>query len=420
MNPPYHPTQPYPGEQPPRPGRQPGTTDTGQAHGGSTEDGSGSSSTGDGRSGGESPEEPPRRGGDRTTPSGSGDSGSSEGSGGEGSGEEGSGEEGSGEGSGGEGGEPPFEPTMPEGQYQTGDEIIGQLQPPEPGDGSDVKALVESAGLEVMAVDWVFQHIAGKSLVDMVIKPLTGDFSKMRQNGEAWRNIANAMKQFSATMSGNAKIVGEDWKGPSGLAHKAYVDVGWKAGLAVEGEIAKVIAKGFDTVADGSEKLAREALKLLKKLVDKLIEIAAKACIPVVGWAAEATTVIDALDIANQIFQIIELIKDIIEKVKAMWQSIQDIGSQLAKIKDIQSLGDAIDIAKNVKGDVTDISGDAKGIAGDAKDIGQTAREIGASHHGEEPSGEESSSEGSSGEGSESESGPRTPAGAGSGHNGQT
>lgn len=394
MTPPYHPAQPHPGEQPPRPGHPPGATDTGRTPGESTQDSGGAPSTRDDRTDVDVPEEPGRRGnrGDRTTPSGAGDSGSQEGSGGESSG--------------GEGSDAPFEPTTPEGQYQTGSEITDQLQPPEPGDGSDIQALVHSAGLEVMAVDWVFQHIAGKSLVDMVIKPLTGDFSKMRQNGEAWRNIANAMKQFSATMSGNAKIVGESWEGPSGLAHQAYVEVGWKAGLTVEGEIAKLVAKGFDTVADGSEKLAREALKLLKKLVDKLIEIAAKACVPVVGWAAEATTIIDAIDVANQIFRIIELIKDIVEKVKAMWQSIQDIGSQLAKIKDIQSFGDVIDIAKNVKGDVSDISDNAKDIAGDAKDIGTTA------------SGGESS-----GEGSENEPGPgttRTPAGAGTGHNGQT
>jgi hypothetical protein len=247
---------------------------------------------------------------------------------------------------------------------------------------------VQNAGIEVMAVDWVFQHIAGKSLVDMVIKPITGDFSKMRQNGDAWETIGNAMKQFSATMSGNAGIITQsDWKAPSALAHKAYVDVGWKAGLLVEGQVAKLIAKGFFAVADGSEKLAAEALKLLKKLIDKLIEIAAKACVPVVGWAAEATTIIDALDIANQIFSIIEMIKDIVAKVQSMWQSIQDIGSQLAKIKDIQSVGDLVGIGKNIKGDVTDISGDAKGIGSDAKEIGGTAKEIGKTAAGgeEEP-----------------------------------
>jgi hypothetical protein len=234
-----------------------------------------------------------------------------------------------------------------------------------------------------MAVDWVFQHIAGRSLVDVVIKPITGDFSKMRQNGQAWDTVGDAMKQFSATMSGNAGIVTKtDWKGLSSLAHKAYVDVGWKAGLIVEGGIAKLIAKGFFAVADGSEKLAAQALKLLKKLIDKLIVIAAKACIPVVGWAAEATTIIDAIDIANQIFSIIQMIEDIVSQVGQMWQSIQDIGSQLAKIKDIQSLGDVTDIAKAVKGDVTDIGDNAKAIKGDVTDIKSTAKDIRDTPHG--------------------------------------
>ena len=252
-----------------------------------------------------------------------------------------------------------------------------------------------------MAVDWVCQHIAGKSLVGMVIKPLTGDFSKIRQNAEAWDNIGNAMSQFSTTMSGNARIAtGDNWSGPSALAHAAYVDVGWKAGLLVESQIAKLIAKGFTVVADQSEKLAGKALELLKKLIDKLIEIAAKACIPVVGWAAEATTIIDAIDIANQIFQIIEMIKEIIENVKSMWQSIKDVGSQLAKIKDIHGFGDAIDIAKNLKTDVSDISDGAKNIGANAKDIGQTARDIG--HSGDEEGSSHSSSDSGEEDGSHS------------------
>jgi hypothetical protein len=388
---PAHPTPPrtahpqHPGQQPTGTGNQQRPDDDGSTRRtGEDEDGTTrpASDSEDGGSGSGSTEDSSSDSSD----SGSADSGSAD-SGEEDSSEEESGEEDSG---GDEGGEE-FEPTSPSGQLSDGSEISDVLEPPEPSDGSDVQQLVQDAGIEVMAVDWVFQHIAGQSLVDMVIKPITGDFSKMRQNGEAWETIGNAMKQFSATMSGNAGIVTEsDWNGPSALAHKAYVDIGWKAGLLVEGQVAKLIAKGFFAVADGSEKLAAEALKLLKKLIDKLIEIAAKACVPVVGWAAEATTVIDALDIANQIFGIIEMIKDIVEKVQSMWQSIQDIGSQLAKIKDIGSLGDAIDIGKNIKGDVSDISSDAKDIKGDVGDISQSAKDIGKTASGGGEEGESS------------------------------
>lgn len=400
---PTQPTQPPQQQQPQHP-QQPGQTHP-QQRGGTGDDGSTRPSQTDDSgttrpSSEEGGEERPRSSSD------GGDSGSDEGgntpdgNGGDPGSDEGS-DSGSDEGSddggdkgGDESGDGEFEPTTPSGQLSDGSEISDVLQPPEPGDGSDVQQLVQDAGIEVMAVDWVFQHIAGQSLVDMVIKPITGDFTKMRQNGDAWETIGDAMKQFSATMSGNAGIITEnDWKGPSALAHKAYVDIGWKAGLAVEGQVAKLIAKGFFAVADGSEKLAAEALKLLKKLIDKLIEIAAKACVPVVGWAAEATTIIDALDIANQIFSIIEMIKDIVQKVQSMWQSIQDIGSQLAKIKDIKSIGDVVDIGKNIKGDVSDISSDAKDVAGNAKDIGSTAKDIGKTASGgeEEDEGESQS-----------------------------
>jgi hypothetical protein len=377
---PYPPQQPYPprpgyppGQQyPPQPTHPPHPTDPAQpVHPPRSTDDDPNGPNGPGgrhsREGG--------GGGDSTEPSGHG--GGDEGSGGEG-GEEGGGDE---------GGDPPFEPTTPSGQLSDGSEITQLLEPP-PLDESDVKDLVNSAGFEVAAVDWVFQKIAGTSLVDVVIKPITGDFSKMRQDAAAWNTIADTMKQFSATMAGNAGIVtSTDWKGPSALAHKAYVDIGWKAGLLIEGEVAKLIAKGFDTVADGSEKLAEKALELLKKLIDKLIIIAAKACVPVVGWAAEATTIIDAIDIANKIFEIIQLIEDIVSKVGDMWNSLKDIGSQLSKIKDIQSLGDVKDIVTGVKGDVGDIKDSAGGIvddAGEIKDKGKEIKESAGGHSEEE------------------------------------
>ncbi|MEC3980029.1 WXG100 family type VII secretion target [Amycolatopsis sp. H20-H5] len=258
-----------------------------------------------------------------------------------------------------------------------GSEIVELLEPPELDSAEDIQDLINDAGVEVMAVDWVFQQIAGRSLVEAVIMPITGDFTKIAGNAEAWRTIAEAMKQFGKTMTENASAVGEQWTGAASLAHEAYVDIGWRAGLAAEAGIATAIAKGFDALSDASKKLAAKALDLLKKLVDKLIEIAVKACIPVAGWALEATTILDAIEIFNMILEIIEMIKDIIEKVGDLWDSVKDIGSQLAKIKDVKGLGDLTKIVTDVAGDVKDIKGDVKGIKDKAKEIGTTAAESG-------------------------------------------
>jgi hypothetical protein len=258
------------------------------------------------------------------------------------------------------------------GGFDNGSAITEQLQPPEDTSGDDIQDLVKDAGVEVLAVEWIFQQITGKSLTQEFIEPITGDFSKMSADAEAWRNIAEAMKAFSGVMTGNEKILGDSWTGPASLAHKAYVDLGWRAALAAEAGIAELIAKGFELLSDTSKKLAAKALDLLKSLIDRLLVMAAEACVPIAGWVADAITGLsEVLPLIDALISIVDMIKDIVQKVGDLWDSIKDLGSQLAKIKDISSLSDAIDVGKGIAGDVGDIKDNATGIKddlGEAKD----------------------------------------------------
>ncbi|MFD9963170.1 hypothetical protein [Amycolatopsis sp. NPDC058986] len=238
---------------------------------------------------------------------------------------------------GGDSSDAPTTPSGGQGAYglDDGSDVIALLEPPATDASGDIKALLADADIKVQAVDWVFQKIAGHSLIDLVIKPITGDFTKIAADAEAWRTISDAMKQFSETMVRNAEIVGEHWEGPSSTAHQAYVNVGWRVALMAEAGIAQAIGKGFDALADGSRKLAAKALDLLAKLIDTLIEIAAKACVPIAGWIAETTTIWRAFQLLSLILDVIEMIKDIISRVQQLWESIQNLGSQLKQIKDI-------------------------------------------------------------------------------------
>ncbi|GAA4548695.1 hypothetical protein [Amycolatopsis samaneae] len=257
----------------------------------------------------------------------------------------------------------PESPPGGQGAYglDDGSGVIALLEPPATDASGDIESLLADADVKVRMVDWVFQEIAGESLIDLVIKPITGDFTKIASDAEAWRTIADAMKQFSEVMVRNAEIVGEHWEGPSSTAHATYVNVGWRAGLMAEAGIAKAIGKGFDALADGSRKLAAKALDLLAKLIDTLLEIAAKACVPVVGWVAEVTTVWRAFQLLNLILSVIQMIEDIIGKVQQLWESIQNIGSQLKQIKDIVT---------GKGGDTTAPSGDDGGTTAPSGDGG--------------------------------------------------
>jgi archaellum component FlaC len=269
-----------------------------------------------------------------------------------------------------------FEAVKPEGKFADGSEIIAVLQPPQVSAGANIQQLVEEAGWQVTAVDWAFEKVTGQSLVETVIMPITGDFNKIQCNAEAWRTIADSMTQFSATMSGNADIVGSDWKGQAATAHKLYVDVGFKAGFLVESKVAGIIAKGFDAVADGSKKLCAKALDLLKTLVDKVIDAISKSWIPAYGWVRAAELIWDAYQLYQKIIEIIDMVKEIIQKVGEMWSSIQNIGSQLAKIKEIRSIGDAKQFAKDLSGDVKDVKNEFNDVKSTATDIRDTATDI--------------------------------------------
>ncbi|MEQ0564718.1 hypothetical protein ABJI51_37060 [Amycolatopsis sp. NEAU-NG30] len=260
--------------------------------------------------------------------------------------------------------------------FDDGSSITEPLQQPEDTSGEDIQDLLKDAGVQVLAVEWVYQKITGTTLTQQFIEPLTGDFSKMTANATAWRNISETMKAFSTVMTENEKVLGEHWHGPAALAHKAYVDLGWKAGLAAEAGIAELIAKGFDLLAETSKKLAAKALDLLKQLIDKLLRMAAEACIPVAGWVADAIEgVATLIPLIDALIAIVDMIKDIVEKVGDLWNSLKDIGSQLAKIKDVQSVGDLVGIGKNIAGDVGDIRDDAKSISGSVGDIKDRAKE---------------------------------------------
>ncbi|MDT7727762.1 MAG: hypothetical protein QOI21_4338 [Actinomycetota bacterium] len=274
-----------------------------------------------------------------------------------------------------------FEAVKPEGTLADGTEIIAVLQPPPAPSGENIQKMVEEAGWQVAAVDWAFEQVTGNSLVQTVIMPITGDFNKIQQNAEAWNTIADSMKQFSATMSGNAEIVSGSWKGKAAEAHKNYVDTGFKIGLTVEAKVAEVIAKGFQSVADVSQRLCAKALDLLKTLVDKVIDAIAKIWIPAYGWVRAAELIWDAYQLYQKIIEIVDLVKETVQKVGEMWNSLQKVGSQLGKIKDIGSFADAKQFAKDVGGAAKDVKGDFDGIKDSVTDIKDTATGVNDTAH---------------------------------------
>ncbi|GLZ30680.1 hypothetical protein Lesp02_28690 [Lentzea sp. NBRC 105346] len=273
--------------------------------------------------------------------------------------------------------------------------ISDSLQAPEI-DKASLNDVLDNCGWGVQSVNWIFEQVTGESLVETIITPITGDWSKIRADGDAWRNVGNAMNDMSYNLTDAVGKLRDSWDGDAAKAHERYIALGWKAGLFAEMGVAQLIAKGFDTVAEGAEALGRQAAKLLDYLVNKLIQAAATVWIPVAGWVKAAEMVWNAYQIYRRIMDIIETVKKLITDVKALFDAVGRIASALGKLKDADSLADAMNATqevaegvRDVRNSVNDIKDDAGSIKDSATEIRDRGRDIGHNvRHAEKPHGD--------------------------------
>lgn len=204
--------------------------------------------------------------------------------------------------------------------------------------------------------------MTGENLVEALITPITGDWARIAANGEAWRNVGDAVEQVSGNLSDNVGKLGPHWDGAAAQAFQRHIEVAWFAGLYAEGAVAKTIGKGFEFVADQSERLCQEALDLITKLVNKLVSAAATFAIPVVGQVRAIKLVWDAYQIYQAIMGIYDAIQATIKAMSQLVESLGNIKAALESIKDVRNLSDAAELGQELHANVSDVQSQARSV----------------------------------------------------------
>ncbi|MEU0877932.1 hypothetical protein ABZ345_04990 [Lentzea sp. NPDC005914] len=268
--------------------------------------------------------------------------------------------------------------------YQDPRPVAASLKQPEI-DKASLNDVLADQGWGVQAVNWVFEGVTGESLVSTIITPITGDWTKIRADGDAWRMVGNAMNDVSYNMTDAVGKVRQHWDGDAARAHEKYVALGWKAALFAEMGVAQLIAKGFDTVASGAEALGKQAARLLDYLVNKLLEAAATVWIPLAGWIKAAEMVWNAYQIYRRVMDIIDTVKKLIADVKSLFDAVGRVFSAIGKLKDADSLAEAMnatqevaEAGRDVRNAVNDIRDDATSIKDSATEIADRGHDIGS------------------------------------------
>ena len=231
------------------------------------------------------------------------------------------------------------------GGYTDVDPVLGHLRSPALDLVGDIVAIIRSQSPQVAAVDWIFKKVTGISLIDTVVTPISGDWSRIAANGEAWRSASTAIEAMANNLTANVDTLQQHWTGAAADSFGNHVRTVWAQALHAEAGLARLVGDGFEMVADIAEQLCRETVDLLERLVNKLIEAIAMLPIPYVGWARAIQLVWEGFQIFQQIMGIIQTVKGVIDAAQQLFDAVGQIRNALEMIPDVRNIGDALSVA---------------------------------------------------------------------------
>lgn len=176
---------------------------------------------------------------------------------------------------------------------------------------SEVESMRWGAGPILGGVDWVFEQIAGFSLLeDVIMKPFAGDWTGIEEVSIAWQYLGEASRAIADNSAGLVQQ-GEFWEGEAGLAFRGGMTAIGATMFGV-GAACDVVSAKVGTLVIVSRSAAAAIGLILNQISQKLLRMAAEAAIPIAGWIVAAA---EGALLATKIFSLVRLIYTIIDTI---------------------------------------------------------------------------------------------------------
>lgn len=215
-------------------------------------------------------------------------------------------------------------------------------------------------------LDWFWRNFIsedGQGLYSALVKPITGDFNRIAENGEAWQHCATQIQSLSRNLTDNtASLLSNHWTtGEASESYHQLVEITWVGALWISEELCTFIGKGFEKVSEWSVKLAQKAIDIVQTIVEAILKLAKKT-VPVVGQIAGAvewivsgfedfpylSDVARIKELIEQVYNIHDKIEQIANTVRSYLNSCQGMMDAARAIPEINSSQDMIEITKTL------------------------------------------------------------------------
>lgn len=190
------------------------------------------------------------------------------------------------------------------------------------------------AGVIFGSVDWLFEQLAGFSLLEEATKPFAGNWVRIREASIAWTHTGDALRGLGQNAMGLLPPMAA-WTGRGSEAFLAAAGVMSQVHTVVAGP-AGTISTALKALVMLSKEIAGLILKLLKRLEQKLARMAAEAAVPLVGWAAAAVEAGFAVyDLINDAMTIYKWLNRIYDLVSGMASNVADMADNAFRMADL-------------------------------------------------------------------------------------
>lgn len=197
----------------------------------------------------------------------------------------------------------------------------------------DIANMLEGHKTDAMAdaISWFWEHfVSGKSLYQDIVEPLTGDFNRIKANGEAWNHTGRMLFGMGSNMELNARKLSAHWTGDAAQDFHVSVVGQWFPAMVAAEQVCKLIGKGFEAIAEASIRAARQIvteiipkiMKLIRRIARRVFEkvTPAGAVVGVIGmaWDFAKDGEFPGMAEVNQILELIAQVKALFNAIKAV------------------------------------------------------------------------------------------------------
>lgn len=176
--------------------------------------------------------------------------------------------------------------------------------------------------------DKIFRFCTGQSLVELLIKPIAGDYGRIKYLSDAYGQLSSGTYTVTGTIRKGSVRLGGEWQGDAATAFDSLMFC-WSMGSGGVGDAASVAAKVYKDAYYAVCGLVQAALAAISQLINsevkQLVEtVAGDAAIEAVGGGPEdpIADIVAGFWTMYKIFKIVSAIITAINAIQAIFRDI--------------------------------------------------------------------------------------------------